>query len=352
MTIAASPVVTRAAVWHGGDCIVVENLPVAAVQAGEVLVRVRLATVCGSDRHTVSGRRPSPCPSVLGHEAVGEIVELGTGGACAIGGSPLHVGQRVVWSVTLGCGQCDRCRSGVSAKCRTLRKSGHEPLNSGWPLSGGYAEHVLLPAGLAVAIVPDELPDAFAAPAACATATVMAVVDRAGPLAGRRTLVVGAGMLGLTACASASRDAAAEVIAVDPDAGRRELALRCGATVTLASVDEAAEVDVVLEFSGVSTAVEAALGRLDVQGVAVLAGSVAPGAPVALDAEAVVRRHLSIAGVHNYEPWHLTQAIDFLLATCQSVPWQELVADPLPLDDLPGLLTGPAGPKPRYSVAP
>lgn len=343
---------TLAAVWRGGGDIVLESVPVPPLGPGDVLVRVRLATVCGSDRHTVSGRRHQPCPSILGHETVGEIVALGAGEARAVDGQPLHLGQRVIWSVTLPCGTCERCLAGVTAKCSTVRKAGHEALDSDWGLSGGYARHVLLPRGLALAVVDDDLPDAVAAPAACATATVMAVIERATPLKGRRVVVTGAGMLGLGAVAAAASAGASSVTAVDPDPGRRDLARRFGATDVRASVPDAGTCDVLLEFSGSSAALQDGLRALDVQGVAVLAGSVAPDTPVALDPESVVRRQLSIFGVHNYEPRHLSEALNFLRETRDRYPWPDLVAEPVPLGEIGRLLTGPAGPWPRYSVTP
>ncbi|OPX08123.1 alcohol dehydrogenase catalytic domain-containing protein [Mycobacterium sp. AT1] len=351
-TVAAHLDRTDAAVWRGGRDIAVESVPVPALQRGEVLVRVRLATVCGSDRHTVSGRRDQPCPSVLGHETVGEIVEIAAGGARGADGDALRVGQRVIWSVTLGCGACDRCRRGVTAKCRTVRKAGHEALDSGWGLSGGYARHVLLPAGLAVAVVDDALADAVAAPAACATATVMAVAERAGRLTDRRVVVVGAGMLGLTAIAAAAWGGASAVTSVDVDRGRRYLARRFGATEAVALVSEAGPADVLLEFSGSSSALQEGLRALDVQGVAVLAGAVAPDADVAMTPESVVRRQLAIFGVHNYEPRHLTAALGFLRDSSLRFPWADLVAPPRPLEDVVGLLLEPAGVAPRDAVAP
>jgi putative phosphonate catabolism associated alcohol dehydrogenase len=343
---------TVAAVWRGGAEIALEPVTVPPLQAGDVLVRVRLVTVCGSDRHTVSGRRSQPCPSILGHETVGEIVALGAGGAQSLDGRPLQLGHRVIWSVTLGCGTCDRCRAGVTAKCRTVRKAGHQALDSDWPLSGGYAQHVLLPKGLAIAVVDDNLTDAVAAPAACATATVMAVIERAGLLTGRRVVVLGAGMLGLGAIAAAAWAAASSVTAVDPTASRLDLARRFGATHVEASLAEAGGYDVLLEFSGSSAALQEALRTLEVQGVAVLAGSVAPDTPVAVDAESVVRRQLSIAGVHNYEPRHLSAALSFLEKTRDRFPWTDLVAEPKPIEDIVGLLTAPAGSSPRDSIAP
>jgi hypothetical protein len=92
--------------------------------------------------------------------------------------------------------------------------------------------------------------------------------------------------------------------------------------------------------------------RLEAQGVAVLAGSVAPDTAVALDPESVVRRQLSILGVHNYEPRHLSAALKFLHDTSGRYPWPDLVAEPRPLDAIADLLVNPPGSLPRYSVTP
>ena len=229
--------VTRAAVWTGSG-VDVQNVDLPELGDGETLVRVRLATVCGSDLHTVTRRRRAPCPSVLGHEAVGIVVAGGT--------RSIAVGDRVVWSVTVSCGRCARCRSGFTAKCSSVRKVGHERFDGDWPLSGAYAEHVVLPAGTSMAKVPDAMPDAVAAPAACATATVMATLEAAGTVAGRRVLVIGAGMLGLTA-AAALAEAGARVRVTDIDPERLEIVSRFGGTP-----DGGGSVDAAIDFSGSS----------------------------------------------------------------------------------------------------
>lgn len=74
-----TPRVTMAAVWTGGTGIELRKVDIPELVDGDVLVRVRLATVCGSDLHTVTGRRPAACPSILGHEAVGDVVAAGAG---------------------------------------------------------------------------------------------------------------------------------------------------------------------------------------------------------------------------------------------------------------------------------
>ncbi|MCV7282145.1 zinc-binding dehydrogenase [Mycolicibacterium flavescens] len=326
---------SRAAVWTGTG---VEMRDVQ-LPDGETVVRIRLATVCGSDLHTVAGRRAGPCPSVLGHEAVGEVVAIGPR-------TELSVGERVVWSVTSSCGACARCRSGRTAKCHAVRKVGHEPFDGDWPLSGSYAEHIVLPTGVAVQRVPCRLDDRVVVPAACATATVMATLEAAGALRGRRVLVVGAGMLGVTA-AAASTEAGAEVTIVDVDEVRVRSAQRFGA-----AADAGGVVDVAIDFSGSSAAAAAALGRLDVGGTLVLAGAVLPGAPLPVDPESVVRNWWTITGVHNYEPHHLEQAVAFLHRTDELYPWASLVADPVGLDATGSVLAAAPVGALRASIAP
>ena len=332
------PRVTMAAVWTGSG-VDVRTVPIPALGAGEVLVRVRLATVCGSDLHTVTGRRPAACPSVLGHEAVGDVVATGSG-------ADIQVGQRVIWSVTVACGECPRCRSGLSAKCLSVRKVGHEPFDGDWALSGSYAAHVVLPRGTTIAVVPDTLSDAVAAPAACATATVMATLEAAGELGGRRVLIGGAGMLGLTAVAACA-DAGADVQVVDRNADRLALATQFGGRAS-----DGGPVDVAIDYTGSSAAVADALARLDIGGTLVLAGSVTPGPPLALDPETVVRQWLTITGVHNYEPRHLHRAVDFLDRTRERHPWDALVLAPVPLKQIASALHSPPPGKLRTAVCP
>ncbi|MGC5165415.1 alcohol dehydrogenase catalytic domain-containing protein [Luteimicrobium sp. DT211] len=352
----ATSTAARAAVWHGGPRVTVERFRLAAPAPDEIVVRVDLATVCGSDRHTVSGRRPGPTPSVLGHEAVGTVMAVGSARPLLLSGEPVRPGDRVVWSVTVACGACDRCRAGRTAKCRSVRKVGHERLDEAWPLSGSYATHVVLPAGTALARVPGALPDAAAAPAACATATVVAAAEAArravGTLAGKRVLVVGAGMLGLCAAALAAAEGAADVVVTDVDPGRLAAARDFGATATRPAGEVLPAVDVAFELSGATSAVSAALDALDVGGVLVLVGSVAPAPPLALDPERVVRSWLTVTGVHNYEPRHLQQAVEFLAATQPTRRWERLVEPPVTLDELPELLLGPPTGRPRGSVRP
>ncbi|KRC61272.1 alcohol dehydrogenase [Agromyces sp. Root81] len=326
--------------------------PGVRLAEGEALVEVELATICGSDVHTVSGHRSAPAPLVLGHEQVGRVVAVGEG-AVRADGELLGLGDRVVWSVTVSCGDCDRCRRGLTQKCRTLAKYGHERVHRGWELSGGFATHVQLRAGTATVRVTEALPAAIAAPASCATATAVAALDAAAAtvdLDGALVLVTGAGMIGLSVAAMAI-EAGAVVVVADPDASRREFVRRLGAVAAdplargasperldavLAGLEARGlrEVLVAVEASGTAAAVRTVLDVVGVGGVAVLVGSVSPGSEVSLDPETVVRRLVTVTGVHNYTAGQLERAVEFLERSWQSLPFDELVGATHPLTEL------------------
>jgi alcohol dehydrogenase len=332
--------VIRAAVFDGpGRPFRFEAVPRPRPGPGEALVRVRLCTVCGSDLHTFAGRRPGPTPCVLGHEIVGEVDEVGEGFADATG-EPVRPGERVGVGVAASCGGCFFCARGLPQKCESLFKYGHEPVAAGRGPSGGLTTHCHLLGGSAVVRVPDGLPDEVAAPAGCATATVAAALATVRPQG--CGVVLGLGMLGLTACAMAAAAGATAVVACDVDDTRLSLARRFGATHAVKPAEAVAAAkdltagrgaDVALELSGSPSAAALSLDVLRTGGTAVWVGAVLPTDPVAVRPEAVVRRCLSVVGVHNYAPWHLRTAIDFLAHNHARFPFAELVARTFSLDE-------------------
>lgn len=325
------------------------GVPTVILRPGEVLAEVELATICGSDVHTSTGARPAPVPLVLGHEQVGRIAALGPQRVVRdVGGHPLSVGDRIVWGVAVDCGRCRYCHAGLPQKCSSLREYGHDRVSRGWELSGGFATHVQLLARTPIVRVPDGVSAEVLAPASCATATVAAMIEVASlvrPFSGSVVLVSGAGALGVTAVAMAVA-AGATVVASDPDPERRELASRFGARETadgtrpglasaLRRIPAGRHGPVIsLELSGAVAAVRDLLDVTDVGGVVVLAGSVSASPAVPLDPETVVRRMLTIRGVHNYAPRHLVRAVEFLTgADATALPFAELVGAQFGLAD-------------------
>ena len=172
---------------------------------------------------------------------------------------------------------------------------------------------------------------------------------------------MGSGMLGVTAVAWARASGAEEVIACDISPSRRAMASTFGAT-QLANSDEVVGiarmctdghgVDVAFEMTGAPEAIEALLPLIRMGGSLILVGSVFPSRPVAIAPEQLVRRCLTLRGIHNYAPRHLHSALEFLAAHPE-LPFAEIVAGWLPLTDLDQALSKPLPPnKLRIGVRP
>lgn len=329
-----------AAVFHGQPgALELRRFSVPCPRGAEVLVRVLGCTLCASDLHSYFGRRSTPTPTILGHEIVGEILNLGEDPpTCDLRGQPLRVGDRVVWTLLASCGRCDYCLHDLPQACRHGVKYGHQRLQEGRELLGGLAEYCLLLSGTGLVRVPTEFTLAEACPLGCATATVAAGCEAAGELVGRRVLVVGAGMLGLTACAYAATLGAQDVWCSDPRQDRRQRALRFGASKAIAPEDLASAdltdglgIDVAFEISGSNAGFETALRTVRRGGRIILLGAVFPSPPVSLDLERLVRRNLSLRGVQNYGPRHLKAAVEFVAQARSQFPFADLVAEWLPL---------------------
>jgi alcohol dehydrogenase len=336
----------RSLLFHGaGQPLERVCFSVPKPKGAEWLVRITCCTLCRSDLHTHAGRRRTPTPVVLGHEIVGRVEAFGPEASHVdLRGEVVAVGDRVTWAVTVDCGQCFFCTNDLPQKCAKLYKYGHEQTAPERPVGGGLADHIVLLPRTARLRVPDGVSDRVAAPASCATATVAAVLRHGGPVAGRTVLILGAGMLGATTCAMARSAGARAVIVVDKEPMCLQRATTFGATDALqADTDTLAAritaltdgrgADLVLELAGASASVQAGLSLVRTGGVMVLAGTVAPVGPVALDPEEVVRRMLTIRGVHNYHWRDLETALAFLAGPGRDFPFETLIGKEYSLEE-------------------
>lgn len=305
---------------------------------GEVLVEISLATICGSDLHTIDGRRSAPVPCVLGHEAVGVVVESSRQG--------IVPGARVTWSLADSCGHCRACASWhLPQKCDHLFKYGHAGLSDGTGLNGCYATHILLRPGTAVLEVPDTLPDAVVAPANCALATVVSALAQL-PFPCRSAWVQGGGLLGLYACAWLRHQGVQQVYCSDIQPQRLDLVADFGGIPVLgddANWGRSRErmqqecpggVDLVVEVTGSASVVPPGVQMLRPGGMYVWAGMVHPETVLQLTGEAVIRKCLTIRGMHNYSPLHLAEGLNFLESTLHQLPYDKLVSPAQPLASL------------------
>ncbi len=347
MTASSLPKTVRASVFVApGERLEMRSFSLPDLAIGETLVKVACCTLCGSDLHTFLGKRHSPTPSVLGHEAVGRIVAFGAGTPARDGqGNTLSIGDRVSWSVAASCGDCFFCQHDLPQKCVQLFKYGHEVCCNNHPLSGGMAEYCHLAAGTAIFKVPEEVPDVVASSANCATATVAAALRAANGARDKTVVIQGAGLLGLTASAMARVEGARYIIAADVDARRLATAQRFGVDATVNVSQEADALtelvlaqtegrgaDLILELSGTAEAIFQGLPLLRTGGQYVFVGTVKPVGTIPFDPEQIVRRMWNLHGVHNYAPIDLETAIDFLTKHWSQFPFVEMVGDEFPLE--------------------
>jgi putative phosphonate catabolism associated alcohol dehydrogenase len=303
----------------------VESALPGELRDGELLVEVALATICGSDMHTVDGRRSAPTPCVLGHEAVGYVV--------ASRRADILSGQRVTWTLTDSCGQCAPCtRWQLPQKCDHLFKYGHAARNDGTGLNGCYASHIVLRKGTHVFSVPEVLSDAVAAPANCALATVVNALETL-PDPCDRALIQGGGLLGIYACAWLRHRGVKEVFCADLSPERLGLVSDFGGW-PLAMGETISAADLVLEATGSSAVVREGVAALRPGGHYVWVGMVHPETRLDLTGEAILRKCLTVRGVHNYAPQHLAAGLAFLAEAQSRLPLETLVSPPLPLDQL------------------
>lgn len=332
----------RAQLYHGpGRPFELREIPLPdRLQPGEVLARIRLATVCGSDLHTVEGRRGAPTPCVLGHEAVGTVLASERPGVAE--------GERVTWTLADSCGHCAPCtRWELPQKCTHLFKYGHAGLSDGSGLNGCYATHIILRPGTTVMRVPAALPDALAAPANCALATIVNALTPL-PAGCESALVQGGGLLGLYACAWLRHQGVRHVFCTDVSATRLALVARFGGTPVLAGPDLLPQiraatsghgVDLALEVTGSAAVIPEGVAALRPGGTYVWAGMVHPDTALSLTGEAILRKCLTVRGVHNYAPHHLEAGLRFLADMQAVLPFQDLVSPPLPLEALQEAIT-------------
>ena len=235
----------------------VEELDLDYPADGEVLVRVKAAGLCHSDLSVINGDRPRPTPMALGHEAAGEVIDVGPGVY------DLKPGDHVVMIFVPSCGHCPPCAEGRPALCepaaasntagtllgggRRLRRRGQE-VNHHLGVSA-FADHAVL-SRRSVIKIDQSLPFAEAALFGCAVLTgVGAVTNTARVPAGSTVAVVGLGGVGLNSLLAASLTGARQIIAVDVHDEKLKLALKLGATAAV-SAREADAVEQVKDLTG------------------------------------------------------------------------------------------------------
>jgi S-(hydroxymethyl)glutathione dehydrogenase/alcohol dehydrogenase len=304
---------TRAALFHApGRPLEVVEVEVEEPGPRDVLVRMAAVGVCGSDLHVVKGEWPRPTPMILGHEGAGVVEEVGAEV------ESLRPGDAVVLSWAPSCRECAACRGGRPVTCTTLRGAiGKGTLLDGttrvaaagapvyrMATVGCLAELVLLPEYSALPLAADVSVEQAALLGCAALTGVGAVLNAARLPAGASALVIGAGGVGQFVVQGARIAGASLVVCVDPVEGRREQALRLGATHAAAPAD-VDELLTAVAPAGVDFAFEA-VGKTELQalalrwtrngGATVLVGMPPTGAKLEVDPFDFTNREKTLTG--------------------------------------------------------
>lgn len=329
----------RALVVHGPRDARVDDVPLPEPGPGQLLVRVELAGICGTDIELYTGEMAyygmglTHHPLRPGHEWTGTVVATGSAS------EGLWVDRRVIGDTMLGCGECADCRGGRQHVCPDRHEVG---ITDGWP--GMLAEYALIPTRFAH-YVPDPVSTTTAAlvePGANALRAVRA----AGAGRGSRLLIMGDGTIGLLATLFAV-DAGADVTSSGLRPDRLALAARLGArhTVTAASVPglPAGSFDAVIDATTDPTAPATALrlvrpgGRLGLIGLA--------EKPSPIDSRDLVLADVTAVGILSASP----ALADALRAYAGGLDPSPVVGDVIGLAEVPdrlaGRTTGGVGPK-------
>ena len=325
--------------------------PIPAVGDDDILVRIRMANICGSDLHFWRGHGPkiaSGIPQVLGHEMVGTIEAMGKNVATDSLGQPLREGDRIAYSYFKPCQQCWTCLNGMPGCPDRYRDwlgvSSEQPPH----FHGAYGEYYYMKRGHWIFKVPDALPDALVSPINCALSEVIYGLNQISITLGDTVVIQGAGGLGLYATAVAKEMGAAQVIVLDRLPARLALAREFGADSGI-NVDEMPTeervayvmehtggigADLVAEFVGSPRVLAEGIEMLRWGGRYLWIGNINLGFPTELDPGNIVRCSKAIRGVIVYEPWVIPRALDFLRRTQHKYPFRKIISHTFPFAQL------------------
>lgn len=318
----------RASVLEAPRRLSLVELPEPAAAVGEVAIRVAAAGLCGTDRHIFEGDYSVAYPVILGHEYSGEVVMVGEGV------TSLTIGDRVTVDPNIVDDECYFCRRGVDHLCSAL-----SPLGVARP--GGFAEFSVLPARYAYR-VPDALTwqeSAQVEPLACCVHGI----DQAGVTTGDVVAITGTGPIGCLLIQLIRMQGAAKIVAIEPNAARRDHALAAGADVACAPDDaervlrsvRQVEPDVWIEASGIPVVAETAI-RMVRRGGTVLLFAVYPeSSRISINPFHINEHEITVIGSLNNPHTH-QRAIDLIAS--RRIDIASIITHEVPLADLPKTL--------------
>jgi L-iditol 2-dehydrogenase len=317
----------RVAMYYNNKDVRLEEMPTPQIGPGEVLVKVLACGVCGSD--VMEWYRINKAPLVLGHEATGEIVEVGGG----VG--QFKVGDRVFVSHHVPCNTCHYCLSGNHTVCDTLRSTNFDP--------GGFAEYIRVPSinvDRGVFLLPDNLSfedGTLIEPLACVVRGQRLLNIESG----HTVIVIGSGISGLLHILLAHATGAGKVIATDMNEYRLNMARKFGADLVipadedvpshLLKLNENRLADRVIVCTGAIPALNTALQSVDCGGTVLFFAPTDPGVDLPIRFNDFWRNGITLTSTYGASPIDIVTAIE--LISTKRITVNEMITQRLGLAD-------------------
>ncbi|MFF9348230.1 zinc-binding dehydrogenase [Streptomyces sp. NPDC014734] len=313
--------------------LALEELDVTEAGPGEVVVKVEYGGVCGTDAHLWNGRLNIPTPVVLGHEGLGTVERIGSGGLTDANGDPVAVGDTVMWASSISCGSCVPCRLHEEPTlCERRSTYGVNLTVSDAPgPSGSWSERMVLRVGTSVVKVPAGVDPSAAMSLACAGPTMVhALYGRRPVRLGETVVVQGSGPVGLAAAAMAQLAGAARVIVVGGPEARLATARGLGigdhhldiidgrdpesVVAEVRALTGGYGADLVIECAGAPNALPQGIAMARRGGSYLVVGQYTDRGEIDINPHQLVHRQLSLLGSWGFTGAHLVAYVNLLPA--------------------------------------
>ena len=323
----------KAAVFSEPKKLQVEDYSIRKLFDDELLIKVEVCGLCGTDFHIFHGEAPSKPPLIPGHEFAGIVVERGNDVY------DFEIGDHVVIDPNIFCGKCYYCRTGQIQFCENLKALGVTQ-------NGGFSEYSIVPSSQAYKI-PNDFPfrsASFAEPLSCCVHGM----DQAEIRHGESVAIVGGGTIGLLMLQLAKISGAAKILVIEPIEEKRITALKLGADYVFDPfsdkiLEQTSSItsggpDVVIECAGNSNAAELAIKLPKKGGRVVVFGLSPQQAKIDINLQKFFHREITIKG-SLLNPFTFSRAIELLISKKVLIkPLKPVVAD---LNNLYEILTKP-----------
>ncbi|MCY4020461.1 MAG: zinc-dependent dehydrogenase [Chloroflexi bacterium] len=305
-----------AAVFEGIENINLREVPMPAIGAGELLLRVRAATICGTDLKIIAGKktRGVRIPSILGHEIAGQIAAVGAGLPA------WRAGESVTVAPVIACGECYYCGRDLENLCAGRKALGYE-------YDGGFAEFIRVPAPAVsagnVLRLPPDLSCAAAALSEPLSCCINGQHNMGGINPGETVLIIGAGPIGTMHLQLAKAVPQTRVIVSEALAQRRRMALANGADcvhdpddadIYQRVMDETSGIgaDKIILAVGIADLVNDLLPLARKNGAINLFAGFSAGSMARLDINEIHYRQIRISGASASTPPQFKRALDMI----------------------------------------